>query len=121
MPQLKDSLHNKKLGARGERKAAQHLKAKGYRIVERNFRTPFCEVDIIARKGEVLAFVEVKTRLNDSFGLPCEAVTPAKQRLYIRAAEYYFAARQIEDIVRFDVIEVFPDRINHIENAFCKA
>ena len=121
MPQSKDSLHNKKLGASGENRVAGYLKANGYKIVERNYRTPFCEVDIIARKGEVLAFIEVKTRLSENFGRPCEAVTPAKQRLYIRAAEYYFSSQQIEEIVRFDVIEVFCGQINHIENAFYKS
>ena len=120
MPREKDSFHNKRLGAKGENRAANYLKANGYMIIERNFRTPFCEVDIIARKGDILAFIEVKTRLSESFGRPCEAVTPAKQRLYLRAAEYYFSARPIDEIVRFDVIEVFSDEINHIENAFCK-
>ena len=115
---MQDTMHRKRLGRAGENAAAKFLKARGYTIVERNFRTPFCEVDIIARKGDVLAFVEVKTRLNENFGRPCEAVTPAKQRLYLRAADYYFAFKPIDLTVRFDVIEILSGDINHIENAF---
>ena len=118
MPQLTDNMHDKRLGKAGEDAAAKYLKKAGYTIVERNFRTSFCEVDIIARKGDILAFVEVKTRLGEKFGRPCEAVTPAKQRLYFRAADCYFANRPVDVVVRFDVIEVLRGEINHIENAF---
>lgn len=105
----------KKLGKKGERKAARYLKRKGYKIVERNYRTPFCEIDIIAKRGDVFVFCEVKTRLNDRFGTPAEAVDNRKQSLYIKAAERY-----VPDGItaRFDVIEVFGDKINHLENAF---
>ena len=113
-----DSMHRKRLGRAGENAAAKYLKRAGYRIEERNFRTPFCEVDIIASKGDITAFIEVKTRLNENYGRPCEAVTPAKRRLYFRAADYYFARRPMDCIVRFDVIEVLQGEINHIENAF---
>ncbi len=110
--------NNIKLGKKGERRARRYLKRKGWKIVERNFKNPFGEVDIIARKGDVLAFTEVKTRLTDTFGAPSEAVTPARQRRYIQAAKFYFAGREIDCTVRFDIIEVFKDKINHIENAF---
>ena len=110
--------HNQKLGKKGEKLACKYLRKQGYKILERGYKNPFGEVDIIARKGEVLAFVEVKTRLSDSFGTPSEAVTPARQRKYIQAAKYYFAGREINCTVRFDIIEVFNGRINHIENAF---
>ena len=109
---------NKKLGKLGEKKAREYLIKNGWKIVEKNYVNPFGEVDIIARKGEVLAFVEVKTRLSDMFGSPSEAVTPARQRKYIQAAKYYFAGREIDCTVRFDIIEVFEGQINHIENAF---
>lgn len=113
-----DGKAKKKLGGRGERLAAHYLKKQGYKILEKNYRTPFCEVDIIAKRGDVLSFCEVKTRLSDSFGAPREAVNTAKQKLYIRAAHYYFKNQEPDCTVRFDVIEVLGGEINHIENAF---
>lgn len=109
---------NKKLGKLGEKKARAYLRKNGWKIVEKNYVNPFGEVDIIARKGEVLAFVEVKTRLSDIFGTPSDAVTRARQRKYIQAANYYFAGREMDCTVRFDIIEVFRGQLNHIENAF---
>ncbi len=111
-------MHNRKLGLKGERAACRFLKRKGYKILEKNFKSPFGEVDVIARRGEVIAFIEVKTRLTDSFGSPSQAVTPERQKRYFNAARYYFAGRQIDFVVRFDIIEVFRGEINHIENAF---
>lgn len=113
-----DSLHNKKLGAKGEKRARKYLKRKGWKILEKNYKNPFGEVDIIAKKGGVLAFVEVKTRLTDEFGAPSEAVSVQRQTRYIQAAKFYFYGREIDCTVRFDIIEVFDGRINHIENAF---
>ena len=106
------------LGRRGERAARKFLKKQGYKILARNFKNPFGEVDIIARKGEVTAFVEVKTRCTDSYGTPSEAVGPERQRRYIAGANYYFTGKRHDGIIRFDVIEVYRGRINHIENAF---
>ena len=107
-----------KLGRKGEKKAVSFLKRSGYKIMERNLKTPFGEVDIVARKGDVVAFVEVKTRLTDSFGTPNEAVTSERRSRYIRAAKFYYANREIDCVLRFDIIEVFRGEINHIENAF---
>ncbi len=109
---------NLKKGGRGERAAVRYLKRRGYRILERNFRNPFGEVDIIARSGDVVAFIEVKTRLTDIFGAPSEAVDAARRRRYIKAAEFYFAGREMDCTVRFDVIEVMGSDINHIISAF---
>ena len=107
----------KDLGKKGERLAAKYLKRKGYKILQKNYRTPFCEVDIIAKCGDVLCFCEVKTRNSDLYGAPSEAVNYAKQQLYIRAAHHY--PRDNDDCtVRFDIIEVYRGEINHIENAF---
>ena len=114
-----DGMHKKRLGRRGENAAARYLKRHGYKILERNYRTPFCEVDIIAKKGEIVAFVEVKTRESDLFGMPREAVNAPKQKLYIRAAQCYLSLLSDDEILRFDVIEVYKGGINHIENAFC--
>ncbi|MDE6373554.1 MAG: YraN family protein [Clostridia bacterium] len=108
----------RRLGFWGERRAAQYLKRAGYSIVERNFRCPFGEVDLIAEREDVLAFVEVKTRTTDAFGAPNEAVDGRRKQRYINCARYYFADREIDRTVRFDIIEVTKEGVNHIENAF---
>lgn len=108
----------RRLGFFGESKAAKYLKRQGYKILERNFRCPFGEVDIIAQKGDVTAFTEVKTRTNDNYGEPNEAVGRERQKRYKNCVRFYFANREIDCTVRFDIIEVTPKGINHIENAF---
>lgn len=108
----------KRLGKQGENAACRYLKRSGYKIIERNYKTRFGEVDIIAQKEDTIAFIEVKTRLTDKFGAPAEAVTFAKQRKYALAAQLYFSQCEDDCIIRFDVIEVFRGEINHIENAF---
>lgn len=112
------NMHNKNLGKEGERKARWYLRLHGWKIIEKNFKNPFGEVDIIAKKKDVLAFIEVKTRLTDIFGTPSQAVTKQRQQRYIMGAKYYFANREADCTVRFDVIEIFRGQINHIENAF---
>lgn len=108
----------RRLGFSGERAAVKYLKRQGYKIEARNFRCPFGEVDIIAKKGGYLAFIEVKTRTGDSFGRPNEAVRTDRQRRYVNCARFYFTGKSIDCVVRFDIIEVMPGSINHIENAF---
>lgn len=110
--------HNKILGKKGEKAAARRLKRLGYKIAERNLKTPFGEVDIVAKKGDVLVFCEVKTRSGDKYGSPSEAVGFQRQARYKRAAEYYLKTLKGEYTVRFDVAEVSDGEINHIENAF---
>ena len=116
----------KERGNWGEDRAARYLRLHGYRIVERNFRCRQGESDVIARKGEIVAFVEVKQRKNADFGEAREFVTFSKQRRIIAAAELWLLKTGCELQPRFDVIEVyapagtrtlFPE-INHIENAF---
>ncbi len=121
MAEVKNSARdaeNKKLGREGEKQAVKYLKKNGYKILEKNYRTRFGEVDVIARKGEVVAFIEVKTRLTDIFGSPSQAVTRERQFKYVQAAKFYFAGREIDCVVRFDVIEIFRGNLNHIESAF---
>ena len=116
----------KERGNWGEERAALFLRLHGYRIVERNFRCRQGEIDIIARKGEVVAFVEVKQRKNADFGEAREFVTYSKQRRVIAAAELWLLKTGCELQPRFDVIEVYAPEgtntllpeINHIENAF---
>lgn len=109
---------NKKTGRKGEKQACAYLKKQGYKILERGFKTPFGEVDIVAKREDVIVFTEVKTRLSDTFGAPCEAVDERKKFRYRQSAKYYFAGRQIDITVRFDIIEIYRGEINHIENAF---
>jgi putative endonuclease len=113
------------LGRRGEDLAAAHLRRTGYRILFRNFRAPGGgEVDIVCRDvaRNTLVFVEVKTRSNEDFGRPIDAVTAAKQRLIIRGALAWLRLLDFPEITwRFDVVEVVTGgggAIRHIENAF---
>ncbi len=111
------------IGRRGEDLAVDFLRRKGYRIVARNVRQSFGEIDIIARHGQFLVFVEVKTRRSDRYGSPLEAVDRRKQRQMIRAAQAYLAREvSTETAARFDVISVLLGRerpsIQHIVNAF---
>lgn len=106
------------LGKRGEGAAAKYLKSRGYEIKETNYRCPFGEVDIIAQHDDVIAFVEVKTRSDTSFGMPNEAVRSDRKKRYVACAKYYFLGREPDVTVRFDVIEILNGEINHIESAF---
>lgn len=111
----------RRFGFWGERKAARYLKRKGYKILQRNFKCKMGEVDIIAAKGDVIAFVEVKTRKDDRFGQPNEAVGGERMRRYINASRYYFYVNHlhVDDFTtRFDIVEITPEGINHIESAF---
>ena len=87
MAQKKES---SKFGRIAESFAASYLSSKGYKIVDRNFRSKFGEIDIIATKDNNLVFVEVKARTNNLFGLPEESVTQSKLKKIIKTAEYYF-------------------------------
>src|SRR5437879_13307700 len=82
------------LGEEGERAAARFLEARGYRILERNYRTRRGEIDLIAADGRILVFVEVKVRLDDRFGGPAAAITRAKQARTARLAQHYLAERR---------------------------
>lgn len=109
-------MNRQKTGRFGEDVAAEYLMRDGYRIIERNFRTRIGELDIVARKGDVLAFIEVKTRLGNMFGRPAEAVTLEKQAHIKRTAQLFMRMRNIHPLkTAFDVIEV---EINHIRDAF---
>jgi len=113
----------KTLGARGEEIAVAYLKKQKYRIIETNFRCRCGEVDIIARDGKTLVFVEVKTRRTASYGLPQLAVTPFKQRQISKAALTYLSKnRLMEENARFDVVSIFlldtSPAVDHIKNAF---
>lgn len=110
-------------GAYGEYEAARYLRKKGYNIVSTNFRCRFGEIDIIGKKDGFLVFVEVKTRDENSFYIPAEAVTYKKIQRLVKTAQIYLMQNVNSLQPRFDVIEVYTSggklkRINHIENAF---
>jgi putative endonuclease len=99
--------HNKQFGASGEQLAADWLARHGYRVLARNWRSPLGELDIVSEQGTELVFVEVKARHGVRMGAPEEAVTPAKQRRLIRAAESYLMAHHQEQRpFRIDVIAI---------------
>jgi len=114
----------RRLGAFGERLAAAHLEAKGYRIRARNYRCREGEIDIVAQDGETLVFVEVRTRRGDALGTPAESITAIKEsRLVAAATAYVQALPQPPADQRIDVVAVqlSPDgrllAIDHIEGA----
>lgn len=114
---------NQSLGSRAEEAVSNHLKNEGYRILDRNFRKRTGEIDIIAQKNEIIAFIEVKFRTSDYFNLS-EVITYSKQRKIISAAYSYIAHHQfIDKVFRFDVALVHyinnAYTINYIRNAFC--
>lgn len=106
-PKHSSGCHNKELGARGEEAAAWYLRRRGYDILERNWRCFAGEADIIARDGDALVFVEVKTRTSIKYGFPAEAVDAAKRDRYEKIALAYLADYEYTDIpIRFDVISI---------------
>jgi putative endonuclease len=111
------------LGREGERIAERYLAKKGYRLVERNYRCPLGELDLIALDRRVIVFVEVKTRLDQRFGPPLESVHPRKQRKMVKAALFFLNEHKLHHReARFDVVGIsFAGRepvVEHIENAF---
>jgi putative endonuclease len=119
---MKDT--SKALGSKGEDLAVQYLKKKGFKVIERNYHCSAGEIDLIAREGNTLVFVEIKARSSSDYGLPQEAVDRFKQKKMIEVARAYMAERHLtEDIAaRFDVVAVHltptgPD-IELIKDAF---
>jgi putative endonuclease len=112
------------LGREGERLAADLLERRGWTILERNYRAGRKEVDLIARRGALVAFVEVKSRSGTGFGHPLEAITWKKRREISAVARQWWAAHPgVGRIYRFDAVAVFfgpegPTRIEHVEDAW---
>lgn len=101
------SEHRRAVGKVGEEAAVQYLLQQGYRILERNYRCRFGEIDLIARDGRTLAFIEVKTRRSQRFGPAASAVTFEKQRHLIKASQIYMAQTgKVYDLCRFDVVTI---------------
>lgn len=110
------------LGASGEALAEDHLRGLGYAIVARDVRMPVGQLDLVARDGHTLVFVEVKTRAGHGFGLPQEAVDSRKIRKLRQLALYYLKETPYRGPVRFDVVGLTVRqgklvRVDHIKNA----
>jgi putative endonuclease len=117
------TVKTKTLGEKGEDIAAAFLKKKGYNILFRNYKCSFGEIDIIAKHKKILSFIEVKTRSTKKYGLPQEAVTPAKQTKISRVALEFVQRYKMDNrAARFDVVSVqyLNDgyEVDLIENAF---
>ena len=111
----------REVGDFGEAITAEYLEKNGYRILDRNYYKPFGEIDIIAIKDDLVAFVEVKTRKSDALAYAAEAVNFYKQDRIRKASQVYLIEKDMTDfLMRFDVSEVYLDtrKINYIENAF---
>ncbi len=116
--------YRQKIGEIGEKKAQNYLKCRGYEILECNFRTKSGELDIIAKEKECIVFVEVKTRTNQEYGAPSEAVSYYKRKHMYQSARHYLKRFSIEVECRFDVMEVTMKRqgflwvakIEHLKN-----
>lgn len=115
----------KTIGNFGENEAEKFLRKNGYKILERNYTTKLGEIDIIAQKDDYICFVEVKTRSNENYGTPRDAVNYHKQKKIISVAKYYMLTKNKDMFLRFDVIEVVVnkdktkvEKIEHIEDAF---
>jgi len=123
-------MENRGVGKLFEEFAVRYLSDKGYKVIEQNYRfRRFGEVDIIAKIDNLTCFIEVKSRQNNYFGTPAEAVTYKKKNKITFLANHYLAQNNLSNkAVRFDVIEIYftrnPDAtytvkvVNHIENAF---
>lgn len=110
------------LGRQGEDMAVTMLIGKGYRILDRNWRFGKLELDIVASYGNEIVFVEVKTRRNDLFASPRDAITTTKVKNIVRAADSYIKEHGIDLDARFDIIEIVGTgpsaSIEHTESAF---
>ena len=112
---------NIEIGKKGEDMAVDYLKLRNYEILARNFRSGRIEIDIIARNGDILVFIEVKTRSGNEFGYPEESVDEAKQDAIETCAEEYLFQHGWEGDIRFDIIGISlnsPSPIYHIIDAF---
>jgi putative endonuclease len=113
--------HNE-LGKQGEEQAVDFLQKNGYEILETNWIFQKAEIDVIARKEDTLAIIEVKTRSSIDFGLPQDFVKPKKIQLLVKAVNEYVIQNQLDVSVRFDIIAIHKNannfNIDHLEDAF---
>ncbi|HUG33143.1 MAG TPA: YraN family protein [Anaerolineales bacterium] len=113
--------HNQRIGKWGEEIAAGYLTQRSAEIVTRNARTPYGEIDIVVRQGDITIFIEVKTRTSDKMGMPEDSITARKRLHMLSAAEHYAMEHEI-DHWQIDVISIegkpgMEPKITHFENA----
>ncbi|MBI5208976.1 MAG: YraN family protein [Elusimicrobia bacterium] len=109
---------SRRLGDAAEDAAAAYLERQGLRILERNFRRPFGEIDLVARDADTVVFVEVKSRAGRSFGVPEAAVDGRKRRKLVKAAQAWACSRGYDGPMRFDVVAFEGGAVRHIPDAF---
>ncbi|MCD6135664.1 YraN family protein [Candidatus Bipolaricaulota bacterium] len=107
-----------RIGKEGEKIACEYLQEHGYALIERNWRCPFGEIDIIARDGDTLAFVEVKRRSASGYGGADGALTLHKRRRIIAAARMYLSEVESDLPVRFDLVAIEKGRLTLLKSAF---
>ncbi|KPJ86933.1 MAG: hypothetical protein AMS17_10200 [Spirochaetes bacterium DG_61] len=112
-------MSRKRTGEIGENEVSHYLEKRGWKILERNFRFQRKEIDIIAKKGDIVAFIEVKRRKTGGFGKGMEAVDSLKQDNIIHVAKAYVQRNRLTSCrIRFDVASIDPDSFTYIEDAF---
>jgi putative endonuclease len=115
------AIHND-LGKKGEAIAVEFLQKNNYQILERNWRFKKAEIDVIAKKNDVLAVVEVKTRSSNYFGNPQDFVNPKKIQLMVEAINEYVISKDLDVEVRFDIVAIIKNKktikIEHLKDAF---
>lgn len=116
---------NKTIGDFGEDLAEDYLRKLGYNILERNFSCKIGELDLIGKDKTHIAFIEVKTRYDSQYGLPCEAVTASKKYKLYKTAQYYIMIKKLyHENFRFDVVDIILSKVDNrhevrlIKNAF---
>ena len=113
--------HNQRIGKWGEDAVAAYLAERGYEVIARNARTPYGEIDIVARQADVTIFVEVKTRTSNKMGLPEESVNARKQAHMLACAEHYAMENALEhwqiDVVAVEGKVGSEPKITHFESA----
>ena len=117
---MEQNKYKKTYGDDGERLAVSYLEHEGYQILTRNFRCRQGEIDIIAREGNYLCFIEVKRRKGTAAGYPLEAISPNKIRHICKTALYYLQSSQLPEstAVRFDVISIIGEEVSLLRDAF---
>lgn len=105
-------------GRCGENLAEKFLRETGHRIIEKNFKTKFGEIDIISKDKNTIVFVEVKTRRDSSFGAPQLSVNTRKQKHLALAALTFIKKNSLNSDYRFDIVAICGDKVEHIKNAF---
>ena len=118
MQNSQKDLYKKLLGRTGELKAEKYLKKKGYKILGKNLKNKFAEVDILAFKDKTYWFCEVKTRSGTEYGSPSLAVNYKKQEKYRSFANLYMATNGLEQDIGFLIVEIVGEDINLLVNAF---